>query len=161
MEKWKKYSRAEKIEHLFDYPYEERGEKVRELWGVPASEYAESVYFPSGTPWSEIVTVLKITGKMQKVYAKVNIDDVYGVSVEDVEKNEDEALAMLGWRRRLMTLDEEDLFYIELCDENTLICNVCTESGFQSEHDYWANALLDLGGKVIRPFEPGHLNCNR
>ncbi len=159
---WNELSRAEKIAHLFDYPYDERGEKVRELWGKDASEYVERVCFPYGTPWHEMVTVLKMTGKSQKIYVRLTIDDTYAVSVEDMERNEDAATAMLGWRKELYTDAQKVLLYVSKFDETRLLGSVCIDEGYRGDSDgygvepsVWVCALYDYDGRIVAPFKPG------
>lgn len=161
--KWDELTRAEKIAHLFDYPYPERLAKVKELWGIDASEYVGTVEFPPMTPWEEIVTVIKQTGKRQYAYVNLSADNFDAVTKHDILRKSDEALALVGWYKEVMKSKQPIKLGFDLYDEKTLICRVCTEQGYRGdedgfgvEPDMWANALFDFEGNVIRPFIPGY-----
>ncbi len=160
---WNELTRAEKLEHLFDYPYEERHDKVRELWGDAAREYNESVMFPPSTPWEEIVAVIKKTGKTQEAYVTLGVNDFDVISIEDFRRKEDEICALLGWRKVVLSSGKPIRLGFDLYDEKTLVCHVCTEQGYRGdgdgfgvEPDWWASALFDFKGNVIGPFRPGY-----
>ncbi len=162
--KWNELTRAEKIAHLFDYPYPERLTKVKELWGIEASEYAETVNFPPMTPWEEIVTVIKQTGKMQYAYVNLSVDSFGAITNHDLSRNSEEALALVRWCKEVMRSKQPIQLGFNLYDKETLVCRVCTEAGdrgdeegFGMEPDKWASALFDFEGNVIQPFTPGYL----
>ncbi len=164
---WNELTRAEKIAHLFDYPYPQRLEMVHELWGENASEYAEIVHFPPMTPCEEIVTVIKLTGKTQYAYVSLCDDDFGVITNDDIEKNCDEALALIRWYKKVMSSKQPVKLDFSLYDEKTLIGKACTEEGYRGdsdgfgvEPDMWANALFDFEMKVIAPFRPGYNRHN-
>ncbi len=160
--KWDELTRAEKIAHLFDYPYPERLTKVKELWGMDASEYVGTVEFPPMTLWEEIVTVIKQTGRIQYAYVNLSADSFGAIVNQDLLRNNEETLALIGWYKKAMKSRQPIRLGFELYGEKTLICRVCTkqgyrgdEDGFGVEPDMWASALFDFEGNVIRPFAPG------
>ncbi len=159
---WNELSRAEKIEHLFDYPYEERRDKVKELWGDEAQIYAEHIHFPFPAAWPDLVAVLKKIGKSQNAYVRLTEQDFKVITPDDWRRDKDETWALIEWHHEVMKSKELVLLEFDLYDKETLACNVCTQMGDRGDSDgygvepsCWANALFDFNGKVTRPFSPG------
>ncbi len=159
---WQKLTRAEKIEHLYDYPFEERHEKVEELWGEKASICAEHVVFPHPTAWDDLVTLLKKTGYSQMTYLHLTEKDFKQLTPDDWRRDWFDADAFIDWQNEVMK-EEERFLEFSLYDDDTLLCNVCTKNrgygdsdGYGMEPSSWACALFDLNGNVIRPFAPGY-----
>lgn len=162
---WNKWSRAEKIEHLFDYSYDERADKVEELWGIEATEYDGHICFPCQTPWEEIMAVLKKTGKEQHAYVILDRSCFGDIICEHTVSRDPEVKALYKWYRRVTRSKRAILLGFELYDESTLVSRVCTEEGdwgdedgFGVKPDLWASALFDFEGKIVRPFCPGYLS---
>lgn len=161
--KWNKLTRAEKIAHLFDYPYSEQYEKVQELWGKDASIYANTEHFPQMTPWKEIAAVIKQTGKEQYAYVNLKENDFGAITNDDILNNDDSALALVRWYKKVIDSGQPTQLAFELYDETTLIGRVCTERGYNGdedgfgvEPDRWACALFDFEGHAVKPFRPNY-----
>lgn len=180
---WDELSRAEKIKHIFDYPESMRDSQAKDLWGPEASGYYEHIHFPPTASWKEVVEVLKSSHNCQcTAYVQLTDKDFKIFDTDELRReNErekglplykckfnDEYRAFLAWRKKMLRSSTPKQLNLELYDDNSIVCRVCTEEGdrgdeygFGMEPDMWASALFDFEGNVIQPFVPGYISGPR
>ncbi len=177
MKDWNELTRAEKVEHFFDYPEETRQDRVKELWGEEAHQYMMHIYFPLNTPWDEIVTITKLTkGQSQSIYLTLAADDfqIYEAAADSLtSEGKLDRYQLRKWEERITfqawcvrTIRDKQPIRAELKwnKESQLVANVCIEEGgygdddgFGVEPTVWGSAILDETGKIICPFSLGYI----